>query len=477
MMELSPKQQAIELIKSARRVLVVSHEDADGDATGSVLALAMILSKLDKEVTAVIAGGVPAPLQFLPNLGLLSDSAALGREFTITLDTSDVEVEKLGYKSADDEKKLNIVVSTRSGILEPRHVTLGASVTPYDLIIVLDAPDLDRLGVIYDQDPDLFYSVPVVNIDHHPSNEYYGKVNWIDVTATSTAEMLVALAEALNTAVGDAHGLMDADITTALLTGVTTDTGSFQNANTTPKSLTIAAQLVANGARQQEIVRHIFKTKPLTTLKLWGRALTKITAVPVGRFVYSTLTAGDFSEVGAEGEESSGVIDELMKSAPGIDFVMLVTERDSGVHGSLRATDKNADVSTIARIFGGGGHELAAAFHLENTTLERELERIVKKITDYQIQRLALATKQNAMPMAEDGKQRTENRGWKTEDGGAGEGAPREVPQDNLVTKDSASQYKLRYHGDEAAAAVTADDDHCGDSAAAEPSPNGARQW
>lgn len=409
MMELSPKQQAIELIKSADRILVLTHIAPDGDAVGSLLALTLTLQKLKKNVTAAVAGNVPVAMNFLPRLDLIANQVTGGKEFTISIDTVEVEVEKLGYKTLPEERKLNIVVTTKNGTLEPRHVTLGTSATPYDLIVVLDAPDLDRLGELYDRDPELFYNVPVVNIDHHPSNEYYGKVNWVDVTATSTAEILVSLIEALSSSSHSDEGsvsaaLMDPDIATALLTGLTTDTGSFQNANTTPKSLTIAAQLVSAGGRQQEIIRHIFKTKPLTTLKLWGKALTRITAVPLGRFVYSTLSAADFSEAGASDEESSGVIDELMKSAPGIDFVMLVVERSGGVHGSLRATDKGVDVSTIARIFGGGGHEMAAAYHLENTTLDREQKRIITKITDYQMKRLTITSNQSAMPTIDEEK-------------------------------------------------------------------------
>ncbi len=398
MMELSPKQQAVELVKSAQRVLVLSHIDADGDAIGSLLALTIVLKKLKKEVTAAIDGNVPGPLQFLSHAETIGNDINVGKEFTISLDTAEVEIEKLGYKTLPEEKKLNIVITTKTGTLEPQNVNLGTGDTVYDLIIVLDSPDLDRLGMLYDKDPELYYTVPVVNIDHHPSNEYYGKVNWVDVTATSTAEMLVSFIEAL-AATGEESGpLVDPDVATALLTGLTTDTGSFQNANTTPKSLTVAAQLVGAGARQQEIVRNVFKTKPLTTLKLWGKALTKITAVPAGRFVYSTLSVADFDNAGASSEEASGVIDELIKSAPGIDFVMLVSERNGGVHGSLRATDKNVDVSTVARIFGGGGHEMAAAYHLENTTLEREMKRIVTKITDYQLKRLNNVATRSAMP-------------------------------------------------------------------------------
>lgn len=400
-MELSPKQQAVELIRGAHRVLILSHENPDGDALGSVLALTLALLKLKKDVMAAVPDQIPPLFNFLPRIDLLHKDISGGKEFTISIDTQEVEIEKLGYKTIPEEKKLNIVISTKNGTLEPRYVSLGTSATPYDLIIVLDSPDLDRLGAFYDESPELFYDVPVINIDHHPSNEYFGKVNWVDVTAASSAEILVSLIEALGAPVkGNGNAiLMDPDIATALLTGLTTDTGSFQNANTTPKSLTVAAQLVASGARQQEIIRSIFKTKPLSTLKLWGQALSNLQEVPEARFVYATLTRSDFAEAGAEEQESSGVIDELMKTASGVDFVLLVVERNGGVHGSLRAVEKGIDVSTVARIFGGGGHDMAAAFHLDNTTLEREKERIISKIKDYQSRHMTIEARASAMPM------------------------------------------------------------------------------
>ncbi|MBP6930276.1 DHH family phosphoesterase [Patescibacteria group bacterium] len=409
-MELSPKQQAVELIRASHRVLIVAHENPDGDALGSSLSLALTLNKLKKDVTTAIAGPMPPIYNFLPNIDMVNSEVSGAKEFTVSVDIENIEVEKLGYKTDDKKKKLSIIISTSSGNIEPKNVTLGASTTPYDLIIVLDSPDLDRLSTIYDSNPDLFYEVPVINIDHHPSNEYFGKVNWIDVTAASTSEILVSLIEALSAPhKGEpAQTLMDPDIATLLLTGLTTDTNSFQNANTTPKSLTVAAQLVASGARQQEIIRNIYKTKPLTTLKLWGRALSNLREVSEARFVFATLTSADFSDLGAEEQEASGVIDELMKSTGGVDFAMLISERNGGVHGSLRSVDKGVDVSTIARIFGGGGHDTAAAFHLDNTTLERELERIISKITSFRQRNIDASERQAAMPELQEEK-KTQN--------------------------------------------------------------------
>jgi phosphoesterase RecJ-like protein len=178
--------------------------------------------------------------------------------------------------------------------------------------------------------------------------------------------------------------LLDEDIATALLTGIITDTGSFQNANTTPKSLTVAAQLVAAGARQQEIIRNIFKTKPLSTLKLWGKVLESVQEDLEHRFIWAKVKHDDFTETGATETETSGVIDELLKSAPNVDFALLLSERQEGLHGSLRAIAQGVDVSAIAKIFGGGGHEAAAAFQLPTSTLALHEQEILAKLRNYQ---------------------------------------------------------------------------------------------
>jgi phosphoesterase RecJ-like protein len=379
-MELTSKQQTTEQIKSAQKVLLLTHVNPDGDALGSLLALYMVLKSLGKEVTAVSPDRVSASLRFLPSVNEIVKNFSSVKDFVITIDTSKVKVDKLGYKQVPQENKLNIVITPLGGTFAESDISFSQGSCKFDLIIVLDAPDLERLGPLYESQSALFYETPVVNIDHHAGNDFFGKINWVDLTATSTAEILVSLVESLSRE----KSLLNEDVATALLTGIITDTGSFQNVNTTPKSLTVAAQLVAAGGRQQEIIRHIFKTKPLSTLKLWGRILASVKAEPELRFVWSKITKNDFEELGAEEAETTGIIDELLKSAPGIDFALLITERQDGIHGSFRAVSPGVDVSAMAKLFGGGGHEAAAAFQMYGENLAEKENEILEKIRNYQ---------------------------------------------------------------------------------------------
>ncbi len=385
-MELTPKQQTIELIKSATRILLVTHVNPDGDGIGSVLALGGALQKLGKTVTIACSGDIPGTLKFLTGIDSVDTQFAATKNLVITLSTKHATVEKLGYKKDPVANELRIIVTPKeSGEFTADDVRIEAGAVRYDLIVVCDTPVVDRLGPLYDDNTQLFYETPVINIDHHPGNDYFGKVNWIDLTATSAAEILVSLIESL----AREQPLLDAEIATALLTGIVFDTNSFQNANTTPKSFTVAAQLVAAGARQQEIIKHLFKTKQLSTLRLWGSILARIHDESEQRFVWSTATEADFAKFGAAATETSGVVDELLKTVPNIDFAFLLAERKGGVYGSFRGTEHGKNVSEIAALFGGGGHELAAAFNLPNTTLAKEQDQILAKVRDWQAKHTA----------------------------------------------------------------------------------------
>lgn len=380
-MEPTPKQQALELIYRANSILIVPGRP-DGDSIGSALALLMVLKKINKEVSVAVVGSVELGYQFLPSIGEISTTVSGTRDFIITLDSPNAEADKLSYNF--DDGKLNIIITPKRGQYRPEDVAFRQGDFKYDLVITLDTPYQSQLGEIYEKHAALFQEIPLINVDHHASNAYFGTVNLVDLTATSTAEILIGLIEALGS------NLIDADVATCLLTGIIADTGSFQNANTTPKSLTVAAQLVGLGARQQEIIKHLFKTKTLSTLKLWGQILSNIQFDSKYKLVWAVASLQDLEISGADDRSFSGLIDELMTSVPGADVVLLLSERQSRkVYGSLR-TVKGVDAKEIAELFGGGGHPGAAAFQMLDIDITEALSVVLERIREYQAKRLNL---------------------------------------------------------------------------------------
>ena len=382
-MELTPKQQALELINKAKNILLVTHAKPDGDALGSMVAMYLVLNKLGKKATAVAIDTIANNYQFLPKLDELAHRLTAPRDFIISIDCVSATADKLAYNFQDG--KLNIVVTPKDGNFKPQDVSFADGNFQFDLIIVLDAADWDQVGAIYADNTKLFQGVPVINIDHHSSNDYYGTINLVDLTATATSEILVGLIEALG------PSLIDEDVATVLLTGIISDTGSFQHSNTTPKSLTIAAQMVGFGARQQEIIKNLFKTKSLTTLKLWGKILSDIKFDEIHKVSWSVVPIAYFIETGAAREETGGVIDELMTSVPGADIIVLLSEKEPReISGSIR-TKKGVDAAEIAGLFGGGGHPGAAGFKLLDMDPQVAAEVVINKIKEYQAKKPQIA--------------------------------------------------------------------------------------
>lgn len=226
---------------------------------------------------------------------------------------------------------------------------------------MVDTADLALLGTLYADHVDLFSSVPVLNVDHHISNTRFGQLHLIDPTSASTTEVLYQWF----TSTPALQHQITADMATLLLTGLITDTRSFQNPNTTPRSLEVAAELLERGARQQEIIQHIYKTKPLSTLRIWGRALNRIQVDPRAGIVWSAVSREDLAEMGATSKETHGILDELISTIPHADVYVLFTElEEGGLKASMRSSAA-IDVSRLAaQTYGGGGHPRASGFRI-----------------------------------------------------------------------------------------------------------------
>jgi len=362
-MPLSPSdlQAATKAVENAERILIVPHANIDPDGLSSALACYSVFRALGKDCTVVCPDTLPEALGFLPNYEHLATNLGAEQEFVITLDCSNgVEVDKLRYTVEDH--KVNIIVVPKKGRLSQKNVTILEAGMNYDLLVVLDSAELSLLGSVYTDNIDLFSGVPILNIDHHISNTRFGQLHLIDPTAASATEVLYAWFMAQP----KWKDLLTPDIATLLLTGLITDTRSFQNPNTTPRSLEIAANLLDIGARQQEIIQHIYKTKPLSTLKIWGRALNRIQVDPDARIVWSSVGKDDLREMGAQSRETHGILDELLSTIPDADVHILFTEvEEGGLKASLRSSTA-IDVNVVAgRLFGGGGHPRASGFRVK----------------------------------------------------------------------------------------------------------------
>ncbi|MBM3227982.1 hypothetical protein FJZ27_03950 [Candidatus Peribacteria bacterium] len=369
---------ATNVIEDHQRILIVPHANVDPDGLSSALAMYHVLQSLGKDVTVVCPDTPPESLSFLPGFERLSTEIDEHQNFVITVNLEGgLEIDKLRYTVEDH--RVNIIVVPKKGTLRPDRVTFGEGERRFDLIIAVDTADLALFGSLYTEHVDLFAHTPILNIDHHISNTRYGQLHLIDPVSASATEVLYHWFSG----VPQFAKSITPDIATLLLTGLITDTRSFQNPNTTPRSLEVAAELLERGARQQEIIQHIYKTKPLSTLKIWGRALNRIEIDAESGIVWSSISREDLAEMGAESRETHGILDELISTIPGADAYVLFTEVEGGgLKASLRSSPA-LDVSRLAaEAYGGGGHARAAGFrvaHFNNFALQ--VLQCIEKLT------------------------------------------------------------------------------------------------
>ena len=305
----------VDALTRADRLFVVTHENPDGDALGSMLGLTRALRSLGKDAVMYLSGDTPLPGEY-------------------------------GFLDLAD------VTRTLPDDLEER------------MLVAVDCASERRIG------PDplaLERAAEVVDIDHHHDNTRFGDVNLIVADASSTAEIVRDVIAAL--------GLeLTPELAEPLYVGLVTDTGRFSYANTTVKSLRLAAELVEAGANVHDVFRHVYESVQFAKLKLLARALDHAQLYDGGRLVISYLVKEDFAAVGAEEPYSEGIIDYL-RAVEGSEMVALIREpppRDDGpTHRiSLRSSHDEIDVSAIARRAGGGGHTQAAGFSSEQSIPE-----------------------------------------------------------------------------------------------------------
>jgi len=298
----STRDEVLGALRDAEQFVLVTHENPDGDALGSLVAMHGVLSALGKDSLMYI-GREEFPLPY-------------------------------EYAFFDLEGVVNDI--------------------PADLaqrtIVFLDCGNFDRNSVEVGD-------VPIVNVDHHHDNTLFGTINHIVPDASCTAEIVWDLMSSLEVPTTP-------EIADALYVGLVTDTGGFMYENTGSRAHVMAAELIEAGVDVHAIYRNLYEGVPESKLALLTRALNSVRRYDDGRLTFGRLTREDFAQTGAEESYTEGIIDHL-RSVNATKVAALVRERNGNSKVSLRATDGSVDVSVIARAQGGGGHRQAAGFTTE----------------------------------------------------------------------------------------------------------------
>ncbi|MEK7189439.1 MAG: DHH family phosphoesterase [Patescibacteria group bacterium] len=373
-MALNLNQQIQEAINRSRQILITFRQNGDGDAIAASLALAQVLQKQGKQVEITCDSFVtPAQLKFLHSIQNVKPQLSPLQKFIIKVDVTKNKLETLSYDVKDGF--LYIYITPRGGLINRADVQTAATDLKFDLIIILDSPDLASLGKIYENNTELFVRTPTINIDHNPANEHFGKINLVEISTSSTCEIVFELLSQIEAE------YLDTEIATFLLTGMIVKTRSFKTPSTNSRTLDNAGKLVEMGARREEIVQNLYRNRTLSTLKLWGQALAHLKNNNQLGLVSLNLTKHDFLNSGATPDDLPEIIDELIVNAPEAKIIVLLYETNQAVEGIV-SVNRGLDAQALVKPFNPEGTKERVKISIKNkdlVTAEKEvIENIVK---------------------------------------------------------------------------------------------------
>jgi len=379
-MGLNSQEQIQDQLKKNDTVLICVGKNPEGDSLGAALGLYSALRKMNKKVDIISPTAILEKYTFMPQSELIAHKLQGARDYVFSLDIDKEKLQQLRYEVED--KKLKIYITAKNGEVDKDRISLESSKFNYDLIIVMGTSDLESLGSVYDENPELFYDIPVIDIDHQPTNEYFGKINLVDVAASSTSEIVYNLINGLD------ETLLDDDIATNLLTGIIAETESFQNKNTTPKAFMAAATLIAKGANKQDIIRYLYKTKSVSLLKLMGKAMAGLKYNSQYKLAWSVIEDDSFIKANSAGGNIHMAIRELSQSSPEFDLFFLLYTMDGKLQGIINISDKK-NAEGLAKALDGRIEEGQLVFtptEIDITLAEKEILRKIKAWFDGQKQ-------------------------------------------------------------------------------------------
>lgn len=315
----------LEEIKKANKILINCHRGPDSDSVGSALALSKVLEKMGKDMAVICPSEIPEDLKFL----------GTGK------------IKRVDFSNFD--------------------------FSGYDLFLVADSSAYSMVtGLKEIAKPD----IPIIVIDHHFSNEGFGKINLIDNKMTSTGELLYKIFE-------DWDISSSPDVAQCLLTGIIGDTGCFQYQNVGEGTLEIAAKLIGLGADKDEIIKNIYRNIDFRELKLWGKFIENMELDSEFNFVWAAIPFSLYKEYDEPYSVKEDVANLFFPVVKGTDFGMVMVEMEEKLLSISFRSRSDFDVSQIAEKMGGGGHKAAAGARIEGLPFDTAVTKALEIARKY----------------------------------------------------------------------------------------------
>ncbi len=335
-MALTQQQQLFETIQKSQYPLITFHKEATGDVVASSLALGRLLQKWNRPYDIIAPQyQLPDNLKFLEGAEKIKNQTSNLKQIIIALNNPNIKLKHLEHVEHDSQLKIKI---QPEGInFSKSDITIAEEAYKHDLIITLNTPDLISLDKFYEENTEFFFNVPIINIDYSPENEHYGHINLVNITSTSVAEIIYDWIESID------PNILDEQIATHLLTGMIEKTKSFKIPTITPKSLNIASRLMAAGAERDSIIKNLYQTRSVNTLRLWGKTLMTLETDPRQKIAWAEINEQDFIETRTDEKDLLGVLDELISNIPTVEISIVFFQKFNQEFALIKS-EKNLDL-------------------------------------------------------------------------------------------------------------------------------------
>lgn len=367
------EQQIFRQLEKSKNILIVFPANRDNDAMASSLALFLFLKKigLNVEIASFKDGDKREPLSFLPSYSEIRNTLDNLRRFIVSLDISQAKVNQIKYSIDND--RLNFIISPKEGWFKPEDISSRTGEFKYDLIFAVGVSDFEALGKLYDDNVEFFYKTTIINIDRQASNEEFGQINFVDLNAVATAEIVYYLLKNYK------PEIFTDDIATCLLAGIIQQTRNFKTSNLTPRVLLSTSELIALGARREEIVNFLYRSRDMSSLKLWGKILNNLQAEKNNELLWSKLDAKDLAETKTTTDSVNDIIDELIATVPSAKVIFIFCEGKEDETVLLAYSLKNINILDFIKEYGASGGIKAAYANL-SMNIETAITQVIPNL-------------------------------------------------------------------------------------------------
>ncbi len=367
---ISSSDQIKNQIESAENILILTNPKAAKDAIAASWGFFHLLKSIGKSPVLLEINSLKDKLIFLPVPEKTEKEITGARDFVLSFSTTRNKI--IDFRTENKLDSFDIYITPEKETIDPRDFSFIPAKFKYDLLVIIGCQNLDCFGEMRERNADLFFEVPIVNIDNTGANENFGQINHIDITAPSISEVLADIAKT------HWEKFVNSGIAQCFLTGLVSATSNFQNQKTTPQTFLTASWLIEKGADQQEIIRHLLKTQSFSFMKLWGRVMARLNWDENLKLAWSLVSIEDFVQSRSKPTDLPLILEKIKDNfSAGRFFAVLYSE---SLECSV-ALIKNSDSDSLKEIQKNLGGEIKNG-HLEVAFEGKNVVEAEKKLLE-----------------------------------------------------------------------------------------------